>query len=196
MNRQHVALLLASAVVLGACGGGTAAPSTDGGASTAPTAAPPSDAAPTDDAQVTTMDPGQPGTGPVDLCAVLSMAEVGAATGAEVAVAVAGPEVAGLSSCNYNAADGSPVAGVTLTTSAYTVEPKAFFEANASAAGATELPGLGDAAVLVGESDFPMAFVLMGDRLLAVSALAGPSDGNGRRDATVELTTALVAALR
>lgn len=173
-RRLPVAVAGVTLLALVACGGSGAAP--DGGAAQGGGE---SDAA-------NAPDTGGGGGGDVDLCAVLTLDEVSAAAGVE-ATDAQGASGAGYSSCNYNAADGSPIAGNTLTTGAAGVSGSQMFDSNLGVEGAEEISGVGDRAVLIGDENFPILVVLKGDRLYQISVLADNLDGDGKRQATIDL---------
>lgn len=132
--------------------------------------------------------------GDFDLCTALSLDEVSAAAGVEV-TDTSTASSAGVSSCNYLTADGSPVVGNTLTTSNAVINAVEMFEANLGAEGAEQISGVGDRAVMVGSDTFPILWVLKGDKLLAMSVLAEELDAAGKRDATTELAKLAVDRL-
>lgn len=173
-----VALLL---LVLAACGGSTATggdDAQDGGTE--------SSAAPAGGG-------GDGGDGGVDLCAVLTLDEVSAAAGVEV-VEGEGLNSNDVSSCNWNTADGTPVAGNTYTRGNEAIDPEQMIEANLGDA-AEEISGLGERAVLVGDENFPIVMVLKNGALYSISVLADNLDGEGKRQASIDLARASVDRL-
>lgn len=160
--------------------------------SSAPATTQDTDAPTRTDAPATTTETSAPATGDgggevagnVDLCAVLTLAEVSAAAGVE-AVGATSANAMEVSSCNYNAADGKPVAGNTYTRGNEAIDPTQMLEANAGEG--EEIPDLGDRAVLVGDDDFPILMVLKGGALYSISVLADGLDAAGKRQATIDL---------
>lgn len=173
-----VALLL---LVLAACGGGgaTGGGAQDGGSESAAAGG---------------GGDGGGSDGGVDLCAVLTLEEVSAAAGVEV---VEGQGVSSneVSSCNWNTADGTPVAGNTYTRGNEALDPEQMLDANLSGDGAEEIPGLGDRAVIVGDETFPIVMVLKNGALYSLSVLADNLDGEGKRQASIDLARASVDRL-
>jgi hypothetical protein len=130
-----------------------------------------------------------------DLCATLTLDEVSDAAGVEATEAQGVNLTQGQASCNYNSADGGAVAGHTYTTAAVGFSPSQMFEGNLEMAGAEEIDGVGDRAVLVGDDNFPILWVLKNDALYAMSVLAQNLDGDGKREATIELARKAVDRL-
>lgn len=121
----------------------------------------------------------------IDLCAVLSTEEVGEATGVEVTEATSA-EAVDVSSCNYNSADGLPVAGTTYTRGNEAIDPEQMLEANAGGGG-EEISDLGDRAVLVGDENFPIVMVLKGGALYSLSVISDELDAEAKRQASIDL---------
>lgn len=168
-------------LVLASCGGGTAATSDDAGDASAAASIGAASAAP----DAGDGDDGNASGGDVDLCAVLTLEEVSEAAGVEVTEATSA-SVAEVSSCNFNTADGLPVAGNTYTRGNEALDPEQMFEANLGDVG-EEIPGLGDRAVLTGDENFPIVMVLKGGALYSISVLADNLDAEGKRQASIDL---------
>lgn len=183
MRRTITGMLLVAALALAGCGGAPASEAAEasvgaGGddgdtpslsASTAPASTGAGDG-----------DGGEGG----DLCTVLTTDEVADITGVDV-TSTTPADLQGVLSCNYNGPDSMPVAGLTLATSAGGVSVLDMFEANE--ADGEAVSGIGDRAVLVGDEDFPILMVLVGDRLYSLSVIADSLDGAAKRAATEEL---------
>lgn len=181
-----VALTAVALLVLVACGGAATTGGADGDGGSDATAAPDTDGG--------NGDGGGAGEG-FDLCATLSLDEVSDAAGVEATDAQGVNLTQGSASCNYNSADGGPVAGHTYTTAVAGFSPSQMFEGNLEAAGAEEIDGVGDRAVFVGDDNFPILWVLKNDALYAMTVLAPNLDGDGKREATIELARKAVDRL-
>ena len=180
--RRLPAIVAAVALLtLAACGGA----GTDGGAAGGGD----SDAAEAPDAG------GGGGGDGFDLCATLTLDEVSDAAGVEATEQQGVNLTQGQASCNYNGDDGIAIAGHTYTTVASGIDPSQMFDANLEAAGAEEVDGVGDRAVMVGSEDFPILWVVKGDSLYAMSVLADNLDAAGKREATIELARIAVDRL-
>ena len=185
IRRLRVPLVGMTLLALVACGGAASSSSAaQGGSSTAGSAA-------------TGAPPDQGGGdtgGDFDLCTALTLDEVSAEAGVEVTES-SSANSSGVASCNYLTADGSPVAGNTLSTSSAAIDAVQMFEANLAGEGAEQISGIGDRAVMVGSDSFPILWVLKGDTLFAMSVLAEDLDAAGKRDATTELARLAVGRL-
>ncbi|MGZ8482013.1 MAG: DUF3558 family protein [Candidatus Limnocylindria bacterium] len=192
ISRQlSMVITVATLLLLVACGGAATDTGNDGGGGgTDATEAPDTEAPDTGG------DGGDGGTGDgFDLCATLSLDEVSDAAGVEATEQTGVNLTQGQASCNYNGEGGSAIAGHTYTTGLSGIDPSAMFDANFQAAGAEEIDGIGDSAVLVGDDNFPMLWVLKGDGLYAITVLASDLDGQGKRDAMIELARKAVDRL-
>lgn len=177
--RSAVPAVLALMLVLAACGGSAASQSQadqGGGASQDPAGASAS------------ADSGGSSGGGGDLCSAATLEEVAEITGADV-VDSTSADLSGVLSCNYNTADGTPVAGTTLTTGGVdgVIDPQAMFDGYLDATDAEEIPGLGDGAVMTGSDEFPILAVMVDGHMYSLSVLADNLDGPGKREATIEL---------
>lgn len=182
-RRLPVAITAISLLVLVACGGAST-PATDGAAGDGESDA---TAAP---------DTGDGGGGDgFDLCATLTLDEVSDAAGVEATDTTGVNLTQGQASCNYNGEDGLAIAGHTYTTALSGIDPSQMFDANLEGAGAEEIDGVGDQAVMVGDDSFPILWVLKGDSLYAMSVLASNLDAAGKREATIELARIAVGRL-
>ena len=188
MHRHlSLAILVMALLALAACGGAATDTGNDVGndGESNATAAP-----------ETGGNDGGGGTGDgVDLCATLTLDEVSDAAGVEATEQQGANLGTGQASCNYNGADGLAIAGHTYTTALSGVDPLQMFDANLEAAGAEEIDGIGERAVLVGSEDFPILWVVKNDALYAMSVLASNLDAEGKREATVELARKAVDRL-
>lgn len=179
-RRLPVAITAVALLALVACGGAA----TDGGAGGG------------ESEGVEAPDAGGGGGGDgLDLCATLTLDEVSDAAGVEATDMLGANVAEGQASCNYNGADGIAIAGHTYTTSIAGIDPTQMFEANLEGAGAEEIDGVGDRAVMVGDDSFPILWVLKGDSLYAMSVLASNLDAAGKREATIELAKIAVGRL-
>ena len=184
-RRLPVAITAVALLALVACGGAaTSNAGGDGG----------SDATEAPDAGGDGGNGGGAGEG-FDLCATLTLDEVSDAAGVEATDTTGVNLTQGQASCNYNSADGAPIAGHTYTTELSGVDPSEMFDANFMGEGAEEVSGVGDRAVMVGDDNFPLLWVLKGDNLYALSVLAPNLDGAGKREATIELAKIAVGRL-
>lgn len=176
---------MAGLVLLAACstGGGQAGEDPDAGDAAITTPAPAASAGGGEDTE----------SGDFDLCAVLTLEEINAATGAQ-ATATDGVSLgAGQYSCNYNGDDQVAVAGHTFTTTESGVSPVQMFDANAVEG--VRVSGVGDDAVMVGDDDFPMLWALVDGDLYALTVIADNLDGDGKRRAIEELARIAVGRL-
>ena len=173
--KAALALLL---LLMAACGGGAAPGGDTGDDGSESSAAEPAN--------------GGGGDGGIDLCAVLSLDEVSEAAGVEV-VEGQGFNSNDVSSCNWNTEDGTPVAGNTYTRGNEAIDPAQMLEANLGEG--EEISGLGDRAVLVGDETFPIVMVLKNGALYSISVLADNLDGEGKRQASIDLARASVDRL-
>jgi Protein of unknown function (DUF3558) len=181
-----VALTALALLVLVACGGSASTGGDGGDGGTDATEAP--DAGGGDGG-----DGGGTGDG-FDLCATLTLDEVSDAAGVEATEAAGVNLTQGQASCNYNGADGA-IAGHTFTTTGAGIDPIQMFDANLEAAGAEEIDGVGDRAVMVGDDNFPILWVVKDNNLYAMSVLASNLDAAGKREATIELARIAVDRL-
>ncbi len=191
-TRRLVTILgLSSALILAACGGGTAASSGPGGPG--PTSAGSATQTPGDAA---TQAPG--GGETVDSCPLLTAADIEAVTGLETTSSEPGPQ-AGIfpSGCEYELVDAdspvppSIVLGVMRTGGKvyYDTYFAPFNDENAYEA----IPGLGDVAV---EADFGSVLAVSGDTFIQVQYLGGGFDGNDEDTAmATDLARKVVANL-
>ena len=178
-----VSITAVALLTLVACGGAATDSGNDGGDGGSDATAAPD-----------TGNDGGTGDG-VDLCATLTLDEVSDAAGVEATDTVGGNLGTGQASCNYNDADGLAIAGHTYTTALSGVDPLQMFDANLEAAGAEEIDGIGERAVLVGSDDFPILWAVKNDALYAMSVLASNLDAAGKREATIELARKAVDRL-
>lgn len=184
-HRLSVTITAVALLALVACGGAaTSNAGGDGG----------SDATEAPDAGGDGGNGGGAGDG-FDLCATLTLDEVSDAAGVEATDQLGVNMTQGQASCNYNGEDGLAIAGATYTTALSGIDPSQMFDANLEAAGAEEIDGIGDRAVLVGDESFPILWVVKGDSLYAMSVLAANLDGAGKRDATIELARIAIGRL-
>ena len=182
-RRLPVGITALSLLILVACGGAST-PATDGAGG--------------DDGSDATAAPDAGGGGGgdgLDLCATLTLDEVSDAAGVEATDAVGANLGDGQASCNYNSADGLAIAGHTYTTAVAGIDPSQMFDVNLEAVGAEEVDGVGDRAVMVGDDNVPILWVLKGDSLYAMSVLAQNLDGAGKREASIELARIAVERL-
>lgn len=179
-----VALTAVALLVLVACGGAATTGGADGDGGSDATAAPDTDGG----------NGGGAGEG-FDLCATLTLDEVSDAAGVEATDTLGGNLTQGQASCNYNDADGLAIAGHTYTTALSGIDPLQMFDASLEDAGAEEIDGVGERAVLVGSDDFPILWVVKNDALYAMSVLASNLDAAGKREATIELARKAVDRL-
>jgi len=189
--RRHlsVAILVMALLALAACGGAATDTGNDGGNGGGSDATEAPDTGGNDGG-------GDGGTGDgIDLCATLTLDEVSDAAGVEATEQQGANLGTGQASCNYNGDDGLAIAGHTYTTALSGVDPLQMFDANLEAAGAEEIDGIGERAVLVGSDDFPILWVVKNDAIYAMSVLAANLDAEGKREATVELARKAVDRL-
>jgi Protein of unknown function (DUF3558) len=160
-------LVLGLLLVLAACGG--SAPATGGG-----------DPDGGDEAQPDAPAGTQPGE-----CELLSLDEVSAATGAEVTGSI-GSNQGGQAACNYNDADGIPVATYVVMTSAPEVAQAGY---DAITDGTEPVSGIGDQAKW---HELGTLYVLEDGDLFIVSVITPELDIQEKRDVSIDLARMVI----
>ena len=167
-------LALVALLLLAACGsaGQTSGPGSD--ASAGDGASQPAD--------------GGTGSGGGD-CDLWTLDEVSAAAGVEVTDTL-GSEQQGQSACNFNDADGLPIATYVVMTSDAPISPSAGYDAISE--GTEPVSGVGDQAKWAEiTGGFGSLYVMSGGNLYIVSILSDIS-ADEKRDASVELAQLLI----
>jgi hypothetical protein len=184
-------LLLMLPLLLAACGGSAST----AGTPTSPPATTPTQGEGSGDPQPTSQGtPGGEGTGG-GLCAALTLDEVTAAAGV-TATAAMGSSLQGQTSCNYNAADGTPVARHVYTTTESVLVPSALFDG--LAANGEAVSGVGDRAVWVGVegTELGSLYVMVGDNMYNVSVMTSdPASLDRSKSASIDLARLAVPRL-
>jgi hypothetical protein len=134
-------------------------------------------------------DSGQ-GSGGQGGCDLLSLSEVSDVVGAEATATLGSDELQGQSACNYNDADGIPIAAFAVTTSDSPISPSAGFDAVSE--GAEPVSGLGDRAQWRPEGTL---YVLSGDSLVAMSVFSAELDSEGKKQAAIDLVELILDRL-
>jgi hypothetical protein len=142
---------------------------------------------PADDAETANAGASDEGAGSgegsgAQACDLLSLSEVSDAVGTEATATLGSDELQGQSACNYNDADGIPIAAFAVTTSDSPISPSAAFDAVSE--GAEEVSGLGDRAQWRPEGTL---YALSGDTLVAMTVISEDLDGEGKKQAATEL---------
>jgi hypothetical protein len=184
MRHIRNGLLIAALAALAACSGG-AAPAADED----PTEAPAATGAEGNDEG----NANEGASGDFDLCATLTTDEISAATRVDGIETLGANLGTGQYSCNYNSTDGLAVAGHTFTTTDSGISPQQMFDANA--ADGEDVSGVGDAATMVGDDDFPMLWVSVEDDLYAITVIADSLSPDEKRAAAIELAKIAIGRL-
>ena len=152
-------------LVLAACGGSAPASNGDDGDGG-------------DDAPPAGTQPGE--------CELLTLDEVSAATGVEVTGTI-GTNQGGQAACNYNDADGIPVATYIVMTSAAGVAPQTGYDSITD--GTEPVSGIGDQAKW---HELGTLYVLEGGNLFIVTIITPDLDIQEKRDVSIDLARMVI----
>jgi Protein of unknown function (DUF3558) len=196
MTVRKPALALAAALLLAACGGGTAATSGPGGPTAGPGGATANPATAATGGQPTTAPIATPNGGPGgpggeftgDPCSLLTAAEIEQATGVANVVGTSTPMLNFVGGCSWTGDDNT--FGATITVSA-TPDTQTLWQLYTSDAASEALPGIGDGAIFYRGA----VLVLKGGTI--VTTAAGPflADEATRKASSIELARVIAGKL-